>query len=295
MGDACSTSPKKVSPKKPVHDARLEEALKRSMASEDPVKEEPKVIKGEFSNKKLPSGIIRAVSVANQFQNPVVDKLSEKHETCKATCGYFCTAVARILATKDLQTKTKSDIESIIEYLTDIANLEPLLDEAMKFTMTDRFGYCDSIKDTMTASDRAAYLRDWVANYEISDFIQHLPATEFPIAFLRHNQTPDLPDAKHVERLQIVREEVPFGEDPPFLIELFHPRSLFVSSKKQLLEECEARSIEPKSIVWVVDLNGHFDVAVAAPLVDDADVIFFDSMKSSCCENIAAKELLELL
>ena len=305
MGESCSSScngsasaqPKPIKKRqdnKEIVDQRIQEAIKKSLSDSDQPVSIDKVMESEFSNTKCELGFVRAARIANQFNEPVVEKLAEKHKTCKATCGYFCTAVARKLAVKDMSLQSGEEICCLIENLTHISELELFLDEAMTFTMKDRFTYCDKSTEIMTTTEREAYLRDWIANYEISDFIQNIPQTKFPIAFFRHNQTVDLPDAKHVERRVIMEEEVPLGESAPFFIEMFFPRRMFISSKNEFIEECATRCVDPKSVIWIVDLNGHFNVAIATPHLNKTDLLYLDSMNSCCCSNVASEALLEL-
>jgi hypothetical protein len=179
-----------------------------------------------------------------------------------------------------------------------------------------------------SANTSIEYLRDWVANFEISDFFQqqhqrrhrglaqqrgpsalggtdctspddgddggdddndddddrHDPLARTAmdgVVFLRFNQSSELPSAKHEERERMVAEEMCFasagrGEcdkganfgpgDTVFLAEVFAPERALLTPEAYVSRV--QRGQLPRPTVFVLDLNGHFCVAVPALLRD---------------------------
>ena len=149
--------------------------------------------------------------------------------------------------------------------------------------------------------DRMEYLRAWVANFELSDFLDAQPqAARDGILFVRFNQWPERGQATHEEALRLALEEARFGGehsgdkadsalyaagDSVFIVEDFAVRGAAGATEgigggdSGEVGGCGERLFTPVqwlatrrgsaggggggwARVMVLDLNGHFCVAV---------------------------------
>ena len=92
---------------------------------------------------------------------------------------------------------------------------------------------------------------------------------------MRHNQYPIIHKAKF-EELERLQEEQPFGGktigkdivkfeegDSRYIVERFSPKRVLQRPEEWMIHEADQNAAK-KSIVYILDLNGHFVTAVSA-------------------------------
>eukprot|EP00295_Goniomonas_pacifica_P049309 CAMPEP_0175920408 /NCGR_PEP_ID=MMETSP0108-20121206/12911_1 /TAXON_ID=195067 ORGANISM="Goniomonas pacifica, Strain CCMP1869" /NCGR_SAMPLE_ID=MMETSP0108 /ASSEMBLY_ACC=CAM_ASM_000204 /LENGTH=180 /DNA_ID=CAMNT_0017243119 /DNA_START=52 /DNA_END=591 /DNA_ORIENTATION=+ len=123
---------------------------------------------------------------------------------------------------------------------------------------TWRKRYVEAHLGDFTARTTAEYYRDWVANYEISDWMNQ--ERDQGVNFLRNVDRTDL---KHEEAVRLV-DEVPFQ----------HLKKFVHSSSGALLTPSAFLSQDVANPVFIVDCQdtcGHFVLALPLLLTEDAD------------------------
>jgi len=163
----------------------------------------------------------------------------------------------------------------------------------MKFIFEKRNHWIHTHKDQFpTEKLKIHHLRNWVANYELSDAIFHLaispqsktqgPITPPPVDFVRFNQFHEISTATPDEYVRIKAEEERFGsrphpqhknqvlyeeDDSMFIVERFETSEMIKAAgpiirKLQSPEEWTTHGQNSNSNddlrVYAVDLNGHF-------------------------------------
>jgi len=175
----------------------------------------------------------------------------------------------------------------------------------MSFVRKSREKYISShLHDFPTPNSKNDYLKAWVANYEISDFLRELPEElRKCVVFLRINEHAEIDSATHEEKKRIREDEEQFGgkgpkgipksygpNDSMMIVEVFYP-------KRKLLRPLEAKQTL-EATKWkaaVLDLNGHF--AIAAPYYSDGKthVVVFNSTEGNYLHAITVGLAYDLL
>lgn len=232
---------------------------------------------------QIADGILEQIGTLDQF-SPMFQPLVHKYKASSALCGYFSVANALLLA-RTLPSQLRlspRQLEMALEPLLDYRRVSVELERVMSSVYDQRRAYVVVHRGAFT-DERAVqeYFSDWVANYEISDYLLKeaacgvLPTS---VHFLRFNQMPEVGKAEH-EELERMSEEMPFGKalqegvndkescelEPTasrYIIEVFSPERQLVRPETWLGRH---HALEP--CVFVVDVNGHF--VVAMPLIED--------------------------
>ena len=122
-------------------------------------------------------GLLMQINTFDQFHSYFKASIRE-FQTPSAICGYI--SMASALACSALLAKLPSGrIESVEQLkaleakMRDAATLLPSIRSAMRYVRDSRQRYIDNHPRAFrTAHSRTAYLRAWVANYEISDYFR---------------------------------------------------------------------------------------------------------------------------
>eukprot|EP00939_MAST-03C_sp_MAST-3C-sp1_P003996 g3996.t1 len=289
-------------------DRAIQESLK-SMPSSGPLTFE------DEAEEEIESGSqIREAKTLNQFHSFFEPSIKE-FSSPGAICGMISCANALILcdALKHVPSNhkfTRKDVNDLaVRALKDRARVLKETRRVMRHIRDSRDRYVKANAEKFDDdSKKAVYMRAWVANYEISDYFISEAQRVAPggkcwansLFFFRKNQWPERDAASHEEKLRL-EEEREFGDKEdgdsyvPFIYETFAPR-------RELLRpgEWRKRRNHRKVPVFVVDLNGHFCVAVAIytkeiPRPDgDSDcrlLLLLNTMKTSYVESPSAKNL----
>eukprot|EP01084_Bolivina_argentea_P013429 25205_1 len=271
----------------------------------------------EMTNKKISynnaTGMIREIKIVDQFKDQKLKTLINEYNTCTAICGYLSCAIPQYLLSNyefpfnktyrnitDAQDeKHENGYDKIVKKLCDSNELNAYVSTAMHFIITDRIKYIQKNKNKFKkAKDETDYKKAWVANYEISKYIQTMDCKNKKyIAFLRCNQFREIDIANREEKELIEKEEKPFGKNVRFLIELFEPRILIQCDNNYngFIQECKKRNIEPQQLLWILDLHGHYNTAFATQVNNVDNVIIMDTYLANHCSNPAALKCFHLV
>ena len=147
--------------------------------------------------------------------------------------------------------------------------------------------------------ERTDYVKAWVANYEISKFLDHINDDSIKyVVFLRCNQFREIEITNHEEKELILKEEKPFGKNVRFLIEFFKPRKLIQCDNNYdaFIQECKQRNIDNvESLYWILDLHGHFNTAFATRIENEMNIVILDTYLSNHCHNPAVSQCFEFV
>jgi len=211
--------------------------------------------------------------IVNQF-HPQWNPLIAEHSTPSAICGYTAIACARFIAALDPLSLTKEELQ---HRLRNFAAISGHVEHSMRFIHDLRRDYTRKHTANFTAKSADAYLKAWVANFEISDYFRHsCPSSECSrIAFVRFNQYPELKSATHDEYQRISTHEVGF-DDAQILVETFFNSEMLLA-RPHLHRPSQMPQLPPLHAA-VVDVNGHF---ACAAMCKDGGALF-NTMDSNC-------------
>lgn len=209
--------------------------------------------------------------------------LTATYEAPSALCGYFSVANAMLLS-RELPARrhvSRDELGELFSKLEDPSAVAAEAERVMAFLQECRQVYVDAnTPDFKSPSEVAHYKSDWVANYEISDYLVAEAGRGSlldSVHFFRYNQIPELESATHEERLRLEDERC-FGSALPgggdckvnaelepgatrFFVERFLPEHALLRPE-QWARHRERDAAPP---VFVVDVHDHFVAAV--PLV----------------------------
>ena len=116
--------------------------------------------------------MVREVKILDQFGSSY-DKSISKFNTANSICGYVICAVAPTFAKRLTSEPKPSQVEALLKELNDPCLIVPEVEKSMEFIKHQRDSYIKTFtNDFKTDRERKNYVKDWVANYEISDYIQ---------------------------------------------------------------------------------------------------------------------------
>jgi len=157
----------------------------------------------ESINQKMNSIHIRELKVINQFDQ-IFAKSIQEFKTAESICGYVVSAVAPIIAKSLSYSSTVDEIEEIMTTLNDYNIMIPKVENNMRIVQQQRARYIEQNPDEFNhEEEKTAYIKDYVAKYEISDLMQILGSDLENLVFLRHvgYEFPELvADLKHEEK-----------------------------------------------------------------------------------------------
>eukprot|EP00750_Incisomonas_marina_P007335 INCI14829.1.p1 GENE.INCI14829.1~~INCI14829.1.p1 ORF type:complete len:362 (-),score=65.27 INCI14829.1:78-1163(-) len=249
-------------------------------------------------------GQLLQINTFSQFHKLFYGSIRQ-FQTPQAICGYvsMASAVACNAVLSKLPGRRISSVKQLHQLeaaLRDAPSLLPGVQASMNYVFQSRKRYieCHSA-DFRTERSRREYLSAWVANFEISDFFrdQRRRGVDLKgVMFLRFNQASELGAATHEERKRIIEEEVKFGSakrsacdkatdfapgDIVFLAETFFPKwSLNTPEHYAATANATASNIAPTS-VFVLDLNGHFCIAVPAQIDGKRLLVLFNTTSAN--------------
>lgn len=193
--------------------------------------------------------------IINQFHSQW-NALISKYDAPSAICGYTAISCARFIAALEAPV-TKAELQKM---LSQFASLSGAVEHSMQFVQKCRRDYVAKHPASFTPTSTTAYIKCWVANFEISDYLRRAcPASERPhVAFVRFNQYSELRIATYEERDRISAHESGF-DDEQILVETFYDPE-FNERRPHFHRRAELHSLPPLRSA-VVDVNGHFACA----------------------------------
>jgi len=174
------------------------------------------------------AGALLQINTLDQFHSPTFRKSAEEFMSPNSTCGLFTMAhsiiVPKLLtqAVEDAVSTasgylrlTRNELETLVSAkggLRDVDVVLPELREAMRWLHESREKWiAGHAADFPGTTEHKAYLRAWVANYEISDWLCTRVLPGSAVHFVRYNQWPEHADATHEESVRIAKEERQYG------------------------------------------------------------------------------------
>ena len=195
------------------------------------------------------------VKLFDQFSSAFLP-LIEANNTTSSLCGYLAPIIALYICSQ--MSKNLDNFTEIIADLNKAEVILPLVDTSMGFIRECRQKYVDTHKnDFKDEKEQRNYLRDWVANYEISDFLQEkTKGKQFDNVFFLRYVAWGFPEeasrCTHEEKIRI-QEELKFKGEK-FFIESFCP----IRKLESLIEWKRENREKEEFLVFVGDLKGHF-------------------------------------
>eukprot|EP00658_Telonema_sp_P-2_P084870 TRINITY_DN9542_c0_g1_i8.p2 TRINITY_DN9542_c0_g1~~TRINITY_DN9542_c0_g1_i8.p2 ORF type:complete len:322 (-),score=74.68 TRINITY_DN9542_c0_g1_i8:147-1112(-) len=245
------------------------------------------VMNGRFEATGNRGQRLMQLNTLDQFADDVLPSIRE-FQCPTATCGYFATANALALAPLAGSVQTAEDLERLADTLRDPEVIMGMTRDVMHSVSACRARWIEEHPaDFPTHRSKKEYMTAWIANYEISDYLRNCgPDRTRDVVFLRYNQWPERNTATHEEKDRL-EEEREFGGEKTgdkatvamepgasrFIVESFSPgRQLQRASEWRPSSSCP---------VLILDLNGHFAVALACN-IDGADtLVMFNTTQGS--------------
>ncbi|KAJ4458830.1 hypothetical protein PAPYR_5354 [Paratrimastix pyriformis] len=203
----------------------------------------------------------------NQFSSSF-DDLIKQYQTPQAICGYFALAEISLLSSCPTVLTRETLDQWMNSNLKNLPLMRERIEQVMASIQTSRSAYLQNHGEEFpTQEEHARYLRDWVANYEISDYLRAYPDPS--LFFLRQTAlgTDDADSMKH-EELRRLPEEEPFRGISHFM-EQSPYRFLPVDQWAAEMRAAAAGGGFPNCNI-VADLAGHFVAMKPVYLMDPA-------------------------
>jgi len=157
-------------------------------------------------------GFILEVKSLDQYSSEF-DSVKKKYGTANSICGYVALAASYFIANKISTIKkevvSKQLLEELLPELCSIDKMRPHIVKIMSYMHSKRTTYIRKHPDEFkTEKERKGYCSDWLANFEVSDYIKENYSERLMI--LRHlsksNNAP-LDLYKHEEKKRLVEED----------------------------------------------------------------------------------------
>jgi hypothetical protein len=214
------------------------------------------VVKAKVS--KNGKGEIWEMRIVDQWQD-ALHPMIEKYKLPSALCGVMTTSIAPTLASFESEVMSSGEVFDMVMKLRNLESFQSALENAGEYYHQDRVEYLKRYASEFeTEDEKNHYLNDWIANYEISDFMR-LKMKDPKVHFIRRIEKGTV---KH-EELRRVAEEKPFREYE-FFVELFvteeekSPEEL----QRRLVTASEWRELRRSGVhngnTFIFDTLGHF-------------------------------------
>eukprot|EP00455_Lapot_gusevi_P015945 TRINITY_DN18130_c0_g1_i2.p1 TRINITY_DN18130_c0_g1~~TRINITY_DN18130_c0_g1_i2.p1 ORF type:complete len:337 (+),score=54.20 TRINITY_DN18130_c0_g1_i2:76-1011(+) len=207
------------------------------------------------------SDFIKEIQIIDQWSELFYESIRE-FESPRAICGLVTCGIAPYIQKHFPHHMTQQEVDEMIRILRDPQIMLPLVREAMAYVQKDRKKYLENYAHEFNSeAERKKYQSDWVANYEISDWIRLKGNPE--VHFVRRLEMNQV----HHEELRRLEEEVPFRR-LEFFIDFAHPSRQGGADSKddcppnimcgptEWLQHVQTHRFE--NIVFICDTLGHF-------------------------------------
>ncbi|CAD8058399.1 unnamed protein product [Paramecium primaurelia] len=182
--------------------------------------------------------VIKQIIVYDQFSE-TFNSLIKTYSTADHICAYTASANIRILQQYGIQ-------EGLIK-LKDMNFVKNFVEDMMKYVFQSRLSYAKQ-KWNNNIQKIKEYCRDWVANYELSDYMKTLKLENvyiFRHVGLFHKDL--FEKTENQERERIIQDETPFKDQPYFI---YYPKEDKYIRKDQF-------TIQDNHL-YIFDTMGHF-------------------------------------
>ena len=216
--------------------------------------------------------IIRELKIVDQLSPAFLDSIKE-YRTAKMICGYLSCCVAELVSSHFSSVRMQAkEIERMVKMLSHpAAVLEPvremmawLLETRQKYVLHHKSSFPVEFLNSGTVHDEERYLRDWVANYEVSNWLRKNKNTN--IHFVRRIER-DVGEVYHEEKSRLSEEE-PFSHLNMFFDVTIETGETLHLSPSQWLERFGG-CLEAHPPVFIADVGGHFVVLKPVILVGE--------------------------
>ena len=215
--------------------------------------------------------IVRELQIVDQL-NPAFLNSIKEFRTAKMICGYLSCCVADLVSNHfpSLSMQVR-DVEKMVKILSHPAGvleevremMSWLLHNRQKYVLNNKTSFPVEMVNSGTVHDEERYLRDWVANYEIGDWLQLKKNRR--VHFVRRIER-DIADVYHEEKERLA-EEAPFAHLNMFYdVTLSSGERLHLTPSQWLERFGESLKTEPP--VFIADVEGHFVVLKPIFLID---------------------------
>lgn len=241
---------------------------------------------------------LREVKIIDQFSDSVKTLIS-KYFISDSICGYIAPCVGIYIAQKLKNSSFQKSIDILIENLNEQEILFNLVEGVIQFIQKDRTEYINKNSNLFLSEiEKQFYLKDWVANYEISDYLKTNPLKNlFFFRFCGLDFPTEAAECKHEEAKRLIEEE-PF-KGQTYFIESFYPEQKLQSINDWKKNYKDFLQNNDEGIVFVTDLKGHFVVFFAFFLLLNNKkipfVILIDSTKNTYMNSAVTAEICNLI
>jgi len=201
---------------------------------------------------------VREIKILDQLDQ-CFHALIQIYQTPRLICGYVACAVARLVQEwagdnfghDGIIVNSLEEVTSLLSQLRKPEVLVPRVEEVMEFVFLARQKYVSEHAADFAPTQLRSYMTDWVANYEIGDYLVAHP--ELAAAhFIRNIERGD--DVEHEEKARLVEEEP------------FRHLHVFAQSPDRMRTPSEwvawMQQGGGRAASMIVDTLGHFVVAV---------------------------------
>ena len=207
--------------------------------------------------------IVRELKIVDQLSDAFAPSIKE-FRTASMICGYLSCCVAQLVSSHFSSLRMeKRDVEKMVKILSHPASVLEEVREMMAWLMDTRHKYVLNHKSSFpvefinsgTVHDEERYLRDWVANYEISDWLKMNKNGR--IHFVRRLER-DIENVHHEEKARLKEEEGFLDLNMFYDVTLENGETLRTRPSEWV--ERFASTIESEPPVFIADVEGHFVV-----------------------------------
>lgn len=254
----------------------------------------------ETGNWQGPNYFVREIKVFDQY-SPALHPLIQRLRLPESLCGFVSAGIAPYLAEKIAFFARESEVAAVFRSLASLPEILPKIEFAATAIQSQRAEYIRSHpQDFKDPSEKERYFRDWVANFEASDFFLRCLPSETHNVFLIHECSMKYPhltkDLKH-EELDRLKDEAPFSKEA-FVITVYFPqKEMLTIAEFHQRKYTEIFRDTNRSSVFMANLNGHFVVllgcCVEGPAGRKENSLFL--LSSVAGNALNCREMIELV
>eukprot|EP01083_Nonionella_stella_P076815 209497_1 len=265
------------------------------------------VLQEEKEQKEL-FGMIREIKIADQFEHDAFTRLAQKYDKKEGICGHISGCVAKYILQQQITHNTADDTKTNdLKFEFDDKMLQNIIykdlcddtiiksvEESIQFTLDWRNKYIEKHKSEFGTEEMVKQYMDLpCANFEISDYVRYQVDDTLAkrIVFLRMNNLSCLKEAEYECKERIIAEDQSFGNET-FIVEFFAPRKLMKCA--EFGKECKLRNMNAECMVFILDLNGHYNIALPMRIKNERNVIMVDTYTANHVKNPTAMKCFEL-
>jgi len=211
------------------------------------------------------------------YYRPLIDK----YTTASSICGYISLSVVRYI---DERNDMVQNFNDLLFELNDEKNVH-VVEPVMQWLRNRRLNYVsENENEFKNEREKRGYLSDWVANFEISDYIKENFQGNDHIFFIRHlNEGMGIPlDLLKHEELKRLKEEEEF-KGYEWIIE--------TSSHRCVPQEFNRNFGSCNKDIFMTWIAGHYVVMIPMRLNNESHLVLFNSCKEKYIDQSIVRQL----